>query len=49
MQWYTAVIQSYDDNYEELTVLDDIVLEEHKVDQALVQRRVIRDRGLSRT
>ena len=47
-QWHTAVIQSYNDNYKELTMLDDTVLAEHKVDQALVQMRVIGDRGLSR-
>ena len=29
-QWYTAVIQSYNNNYKELTVLDDMVLEEHR-------------------
>ena len=46
-QWYTAVIQSYDDSYKELTVLDDMVLEEHNVDPALVQMRIIGDGGLS--
>ena len=36
-QLHTAVIQSYNDNYKELTMLDDMVLEEHKVDQALAE------------
>ena len=46
-QWYTAVIQSYDDNYKELTVLDNTVLEEHNVDPALVQMKIIGNGGLS--
>ena len=45
-QWYTAVIQSCNDNYKELTVLDNMVLEKHNVDPALVQIRIIGDGGL---
>ena len=47
-QWHTAVIQSYNSNYKELTMLDNMVLEEHKVDQAIVPLRVIGDRGLTK-
>ena len=45
-QWYTAFIQSYNNNYKKLTVLDNKVLEEHNVEPALVQMRIIGDGGL---
>ena len=47
-QGHTAVIQSYNENYKELTMLNDMVLEEHKVDQAIVQMRVIGAGGLKK-
>ena len=46
-EWYTVVMQSYYDNYKELTVLDDTVLEEHNIDLALAQMKIIGDGGLS--
>ena len=45
-QWYTAAMQSYDNNYKVLTVLDNTVFEEHNIDLALVQIRITGDGGL---
>ncbi|XP_076367892.1 uncharacterized protein LOC143255703 isoform X2 [Tachypleus tridentatus] len=40
-QWYTAVIVSYNNNSQELTLTDDTVLEEHSEDPCLVQIKLI--------
>ncbi|CAH1784257.1 unnamed protein product, partial [Owenia fusiformis] len=40
-QWYSAVIQAYNETSGELTVTDDTVLEEHNEDPCMIQMKII--------